>query len=58
MSVRSLSIFHYHRKGVLPQMLKEILDTRVMVKRSMKLYKDDATLQRVLHSRSVFIVVT
>ena len=32
-------------------MLKEILDTRVMVKRSMKLYKDDATMQRVLHSR-------
>ena len=41
------------RKGVLPQMLKEILDTRLMVKRSMKLYKDDQTLQRVLHSRQL-----
>jgi DNA polymerase zeta len=35
------------RKGVLPQMLKELLDTRVMVKRSMKLHREDKTLQRV-----------
>ncbi len=41
------------RRGILPQMLKEILDTRVMVKKSMKLHKEDKTLQRVLHSRQL-----
>lgn len=41
------------REGVLPRMLKEILDTRLMVKQSMKLYKNDTALQRVLHSRQL-----
>lgn len=34
-------------------MLKEILETRLMVKKSMKLHKDDKTLQKVLHSRQL-----
>lgn len=41
------------REGVLPRMLKEILDTRFMVKQSMKLYKNNNALQRVLHSRQL-----
>lgn len=34
-------------------MLREILDTRLMVKQSMKLHKSDKVLQRVLHSRQL-----
>lgn len=41
------------REGVLPRMLKEILDCRFMVKQSMKLYKNNTALQRVLHSRQL-----
>ncbi|KAF4520400.1 hypothetical protein B566_EDAN018620 [Ephemera danica] len=41
------------REGVLPRMLREILDTRLMVKKSMKENKEDATLQRVLHARQL-----
>ena len=52
------------KKGILPQMLEEILDTRVMVKNSAKLgnklvQKDptlgskNAKLQRILHSRQL-----
>lgn len=41
------------REGVLPRMLREILDTRLMVKQSMKLHKDDKLLQKVLHSRQL-----
>jgi DNA polymerase zeta len=41
------------REGVLPKMLKEILETRFMVKKSMKLYKNNSALQRVLHSRQL-----
>lgn len=41
------------KEGVLPRMLKEILDTRQMVKQSMKLYKNNNALQRVLHSRQL-----
>lgn len=41
------------REGVLPRMLREILDTRLMVKQSMKLHKTDKLLQRVLHSRQL-----
>lgn len=41
------------RRGILPQMLEEILNTRIMVKRMMKEYKDDTSLQRVLHSRQL-----
>lgn len=41
------------RMGVLPKMLQEILDTRLMVKDSMKKNKGDKVLQRVLHSRQL-----
>jgi DNA polymerase zeta len=41
------------REGVLPRMLEEILETRLMVKQSMKLYKENSALQRVLHSRQL-----
>lgn len=41
------------KEGVLPRMLKEILDTRLMVKQSMKLYKNNNALQRILHSRQL-----
>ena len=42
------------RKGILPKMLQEILDTRIMVKNSMKLHgKEDARLQKILHSRQL-----
>lgn len=41
------------REGVLPRMLREILDTRLMVKQSMKLHKTDKLLQRILHSRQL-----
>lgn len=41
------------REGVLPRMLREILDTRLMVKQSMKLHAADRRLQRVLHSRQL-----
>ncbi|XP_040158873.1 DNA polymerase zeta catalytic subunit [Anopheles arabiensis] len=41
------------REGVLPRMLSEILNTRLMVKKSMKLHKDNSVLQRVLHSRQL-----
>jgi hypothetical protein len=41
--------------GVLPIMLKEILDTRVMIKQSMKLYTGDSdkVLRRVLDARQL-----
>ena len=32
----------YVRRGILPKMLEEILDTRLMVKRSMKLYNQES----------------
>lgn len=41
------------REGILPRMLREILDTRLMVKQSMKLYKNNTALQRILHSRQL-----
>lgn len=41
------------REGVLPRMLREILDTRLMVKQSMKLHRDNKLLQRILHSRQL-----
>lgn len=41
------------REGVLPRMLREILDARLMVKQSMKVHKGDKLLQRVLHSRQL-----
>ncbi|KAF5276245.1 hypothetical protein FQR65_LT04050 [Abscondita terminalis] len=41
------------REGILPRMLTEILDTRLMVKKSMKQNSEDKLLQRVLHSRQL-----
>ncbi|XP_010854900.1 PREDICTED: DNA polymerase zeta catalytic subunit isoform X2 [Bison bison bison] len=41
------------RKGVLPRMLEEILKTRFMVKRSMKAYKQDRVLSRMLDARQL-----
>uniref|UniRef100_A0A1Q3FV46 DNA polymerase zeta catalytic subunit n=3 Tax=Culex TaxID=53527 RepID=A0A1Q3FV46_CULTA len=41
------------REGILPRMLNEILTTRLMVKASMKLHKENSILQRVLHSRQL-----
>ncbi|KAK7079689.1 error-prone translesion synthesis, partial [Halocaridina rubra] len=41
------------RRGIIPEMLEEILNTRIMIKRMMKEYKDDSSLQRVLHSRQL-----
>ncbi|KAK2856635.1 hypothetical protein Q5P01_005370 [Channa striata] len=41
------------RKGVLPSMLEEILNTRIMVKQSMKTYKQDKALMRLLHARQL-----
>lgn len=41
------------RKGVLPSMLEEILNTRFMVKRSMKSYKEDKALMKLLDARQL-----
>ncbi|XP_018346098.1 PREDICTED: DNA polymerase zeta catalytic subunit [Trachymyrmex septentrionalis] len=42
------------RQGILPRMLSEILNTRLMVKESMKLHPaENRTLQRVLHSQQL-----
>ncbi|XP_043477466.1 DNA polymerase zeta catalytic subunit isoform X2 [Leptopilina heterotoma] len=42
------------RKGVLPRMLNEILNTRLMVKKAMKDHpKNDRPLQQVLHNRQL-----
>ena len=41
------------RSGILPRMLNEILNTRLMVKKSMKMHKTNSILQRVLHSRQL-----
>ncbi|XP_078449493.1 DNA polymerase zeta catalytic subunit-like isoform X1 [Lampetra planeri] len=41
------------RKGVLPRMLEEILQTRIMVKHCMKDYYGDGALTRLLHARQL-----
>ncbi|XP_075227107.1 DNA polymerase zeta catalytic subunit [Lycorma delicatula] len=41
------------RRGILPIMLEEILETRLMVKKSLKENKGNKTLQRVLHNRQL-----
>lgn len=41
------------RKGVLPSMLEEILNTRIMVKQSMKTYKQEKALMKLLHARQL-----
>jgi DNA polymerase zeta len=41
------------RQGILPLMLREILYTRIMVKKSMKLYEPGSTTYRLLDSRQL-----
>uniref|UniRef100_A0A671MVS0 DNA polymerase zeta catalytic subunit n=1 Tax=Sinocyclocheilus anshuiensis TaxID=1608454 RepID=A0A671MVS0_9TELE len=41
------------RRGVLPSMLEEILKTRIMVKQSMKAYKNNKALLRLLDARQL-----
>lgn len=41
------------RKGVLPSMLEEILNTRIMVKQCMKNYKHDKALLKLLDARQL-----
>ncbi|XP_065331760.1 DNA polymerase zeta catalytic subunit isoform X2 [Cloeon dipterum] len=41
------------RQGILPAMLSEILETRLMVKQSLKFNKKDETLAKVLHARQL-----
>ncbi|KAK1233576.1 DNA polymerase zeta [Marasmius sp. AFHP31] len=41
------------RKGLLPRMLTELLDTRVMVKSAMKGAKEDKVLTRILNARQL-----
>ncbi|XP_012939593.1 uncharacterized protein LOC101853172 isoform X2 [Aplysia californica] len=41
------------RRGVLPKMVEEILNTRIMVKKSMKSCKNDKTLTRMLDARQL-----
>ncbi|XP_067097392.1 DNA polymerase zeta catalytic subunit [Osmerus mordax] len=41
------------RKGVVPSMLEEILNTRIMVKQAMKTHRQDKALLRLLHARQL-----
>ncbi|KAG5221893.1 recovery protein [Salix suchowensis] len=41
------------RQGLLGRMLKELLDTRVMVKQAMKTNKENKTLSRILNARQL-----
>jgi hypothetical protein len=41
------------KEGLLPKMLREILNTRIMVKKSMKLYPPGSTTYRMLDSRQL-----
>ncbi|CAH1777995.1 unnamed protein product [Owenia fusiformis] len=41
------------RRGILPIMVQDILNTRIMVKKSMKLNKEDKALERLLHARQL-----
>ncbi|CAH7675446.1 hypothetical protein PPACK8108_LOCUS10462 [Phakopsora pachyrhizi] len=41
------------RKSILSKMLSEILDTRIMVKQSMKIFKDDKGLTKMMNSRQL-----
>lgn len=47
----SMFVKSEHREGVVPRLLEEILETRVMVKSSMKMYKSDPVLHKMLDSR-------
>ncbi|KRX00969.1 Ribonuclease H-like domain [Pseudocohnilembus persalinus] len=39
------------RKGIIPQILEEFLNTRIMIKESQKLHKNDAYIQQAYHFR-------
>ena len=41
------------RQGILPKMLNDILNTRIMVKQSMKKHRNDPHVQKILHSRQL-----
>lgn len=41
------------RRGILPKMLEQILNTRIMVKKSMVNYKDQPVLRKLLHARQL-----
>lgn len=41
------------RQGILPKMLKELLETRVMVKNAMKRYKNSKLLYKILDARQL-----
>ncbi|ESO87294.1 hypothetical protein LOTGIDRAFT_107156 [Lottia gigantea] len=41
------------RKGIISKMVEEILNTRIMVKKAMKSYKDDKALYRMLNARQL-----
>ena len=41
------------RKGILPKMLQDILNTRIMVKQSMKKHKSNPHIQKILHSHQL-----
>lgn len=41
------------RRGILPKMLEEILNTRIMVKKAMSDYKKDPVLKKLLHARQL-----
>uniref|UniRef100_A0A914VBT0 DNA polymerase zeta catalytic subunit n=1 Tax=Plectus sambesii TaxID=2011161 RepID=A0A914VBT0_9BILA len=41
------------RRGILPRMLDEILNTRIMVKRRMSMYKNDPALTKLLDARQL-----
>lgn len=48
-----LFVTREQREGVLPRMLREILDTRVQVKTAMKRHTADAALTRMLNARQM-----
>lgn len=39
------------RRGIVPQILEEFLQTRIMMKQSAKLYKSDPHMQNILEGR-------
>lgn len=41
------------RKGVLPRLVQEVLDTRVMVKKTMKQNKGNKALERMMEARQL-----
>uniref|UniRef100_A0A158R637 DNA polymerase n=1 Tax=Syphacia muris TaxID=451379 RepID=A0A158R637_9BILA len=45
--------FIFYHSGVMPILLEEILNTRIMVKNAIKMYKDDSRLSRILDARQL-----